>query len=579
MSSEKPDQPQDARPDADDAQPGAAAGPQRRRADEHGIEDPSPADNAAPDPVNHNEPGQAIKDHMRFGENPVSARNEGQEGGEAAPAKPAANDKAGDEGAELDGKKAAEADGQPEDKDGAQERKADEQKSEQEPTSKPDDKPDGATAADDGRDDEDKKPPGKRRFWLVALIAGGLFVVLLLVGIIPRIKKSQERKKAARATLIAKPVVRVLPAVKAPDTTRLELPANTRANRETYLFARVDGYVEAWYADIGARVRRGQLLARIATPELDQRVTEARANAELARTSYNRLRSVALPGAISRQELDQGRAQYEAQRAILNQLLAQRSFRLVTAPFSGIVTERNVELGGLIAVSNAAGSQLFKLEQTDTLRAFVNVPQNFTPSIRRGLTADVIVPEFPDKPFPGRVSRDAGALAPDTRTLLTEVKVPNRQEQLKPGVFALVRFRVPRTAPSVVISANALVPSGLEPRVVVVRNQKVYYQPIVPGRDFGDEVEVTKGLKGGELLVINPSETLRDGLAVEVRQAEAGKDAKGKKGPPEGPEPLYDPDRPRQSLPVDKKPAGPEDAQAARSAGKPQGRESAQRKP
>jgi RND family efflux transporter MFP subunit len=304
----------------------------------------------------------------------------------------------------------------------------------------------------------DGQKPRRKRLWLILLGIGGFFVVLLLVGIIPRIKKDRERKKAARATLIAKPVVQVLAAVKAPDTTRVELPANTRANRETYLFARTPGYVEAWYADIGARVRRGQLLALVATPELDQRVAEARANQELARTSYNRLRSIELPGAISQQELDQGRAQFEAQRAILNQLLAQRNFRRVTAPFSGLVSERNVEVGALVSTSNAEGSQLFKLEQTDTLRAFVNVPQNFVPSIRRGLRADVIVPEFPDRPFAGRVSRSSGALTADTRTLLTEVKVPNPDEQLKPGIFALVRFKLPQTAPSVVISANALVP-------------------------------------------------------------------------------------------------------------------------
>ncbi|RTQ50755.1 efflux RND transporter periplasmic adaptor subunit [Hymenobacter gummosus] len=573
MSADKPDKPSPDRPDEDDAPAGDAAGQPRRHADEHGIDDPAPADDhAAPDPVNHNEPGQAIKDHMRFGENPVSERKDEPEDGKADPAKAGADDKPDETGTES-GKtqKTSETDDKPEEKDAERQKtKAAEKPKQESDAEKTERESDAQTEpkSDDEKASGQPKPRSKRRFWLVASIVGGLFVVLLLVGIIPRIKKNQERKKAARATLIAKPVVRVQPAVKAPDTTRLELSANTRANRETYIFARVDGYVEAWYADIGARVRKGQLLALIATPELDQRVTEARANAELARTSYNRLRSVVLPGAISRQELDQGRAQYEAQRAVLNQLLAQRNFRRVTAPFSGIVTERNVELGGLIAVSNAEGSQLYKLAQTDTLRAFVNVPQSFTPSIRRGLGADVIVPEFPDKPFPGRVSRDAGALAPDTRTLLTEVKVPNPREQLKPGVFALVRFRVPRTAPSVVISANALVPSGLEPRVVVVRNQKVYYQPIEPGRDFGDEVEVTKGLKGGELLVINPSETLRDGLAVEVRRAEAGKDnkGKGKKDKPEGPEPLYEPDRPRQSLPVDKQPGGPsrQGAQAAR---------------
>lgn len=512
-------------PDDDAAQPHGEAHPNEHQEPEgEGAPDHEPDDegddNAAPDSVNHNDPAQAVKDHMRFGENPITKREEDKE-------------------EQPEAEQADRPDGKTEEAktDSAADKKEDQDNEKAEP--------DPA--------DADQKPRSKKRFWWVLLAIGGLFVVLLLVGIIPRIKKNKERKEAARAKLIEKPVVQVLPAVKAPDTTRLELPANTRANRETYLFARTDGFVEAWYTDLGARVRRGQLLALIATPELDQRVTEARANLALARTSYNRLRSIELPGAISQQELDQGQAQYEAQRAILNQLLAQRNFRRVVAPFSGIVTERNVEVGALVSVSNAEGGQLFKLEQTDTLRAFVNVPQSYTPSIRRGLTADVIVPEFPDQPFPGRVARDAGALAPDTRTLLTEVKVPNRDGRLKPGIFALVRFQLPRTSPSVVISANALVPSGVVPQVVVVKNQKVYYQNIEPGRDFGDQVEVTKGLQGGELLVINPSEILRDGLAVEVRKAKSGKDEKGgSKNKPEGPEPLYDPDRPRASLPVDK---------------------------
>ncbi|WBA44014.1 efflux RND transporter periplasmic adaptor subunit [Hymenobacter canadensis] len=512
-----PDKPTAAEPEANDAASSTGSGRQDPQGEagqrpESTDRTKTPADN-----VNHNDPDQAIKDHMRFGEQDEKPKAEDDT--------PAA------------GEQAPDSTDKPEDPD------------------KPDDPEKSDEKAGADQDPGAKKPRSKRRLGFILLGIGGFFVLLLLVGILPRIQKARARKKAAGAMLIAKPVVQVLAAKKGPDTTRVELPANTRANRETYLFARTDGYVEAWYADIGARVREGQLLALIATPELDQRVTEARANQELARSSYNRLRSIELPGAISRQELDQGRAQYDAQRAILNQLLAQRSFRRVTAPFSGIVTERGVEVGALVSTSNAEGSQLFKLEQTDTLRAFVNVPQNYVPSIRPGLLADFIVPEFPDRPFPGRVSRNSGALATDTRTLLTEVKIPNPKDELKPGIFALVRFQLPQANPGVIISANALVPSGLESKVVVVRNKKVYFQTIEPGRDFGDQIEVSKGLRGGELLVINPSEALRDGLAVEVRQAESGKDEKKGQGEdkdkPKGPEPLYDPDRPRVSLPVD----------------------------
>ena len=462
---------------------------------------------AADDGVNHNSPEQAVRDHMHFGESESREEKKEREAAEAAAREKAEKSKKSDDN-------------------------------------------------EDSEDDEDsgKKPKStsKRKFWLVMLLVGGLFGVLLLVGLLPRLKKDKARKAEARAAANALPVVTVEPAKKAPDTTRVELPANTRSNRETYVFARTNGFVQAWYADIGRKVRRGQLLAVVATPELDQQVTQARANLNLARTTYDRLRNIELPGAISRQELDQGQAQYEAQRAIVNQLLAQQAFKRVTAPFAGIVTQRSIEVGSLVSTSNAEGTQLFKLEQTDTIRAFVNVPQNFVPSIRTGLPAAVIVPEFPDRTFTGHVSREAGALVPETRTLLTEVKVPNREQLLRPGIFAQVRFQVPRTGPSVVISANTLVPGGLEQRVVMVRDKKIHYQVIEPGRDFGDALEVVKGLEGGEQLVVNPTENLREGQEVEVRRPKEEKKPGSPAGAkPKTPDPLYNPNRPRVSTPGD----------------------------
>ncbi|RZK86585.1 MAG: efflux RND transporter periplasmic adaptor subunit, partial [Hymenobacter sp.] len=257
--------------------------------------------------------------------------------------------------------------------------------------------------------------------------------------------------------------------------TSVTLPADLRSQHETELFARVNGFVQNWTTDIGQHVRRGQVLATIATPEIDQQIAQAQANLALARTSYGRLQSVALPGAISKQELDAGRAQYTAQQAVVKQLQAQRSFRQVVAPFSGTVTQRNVDVGTLVTGGNATGTQLFKVEQTDTLRAFVDVPQNFVPSIKRGLKAQVLVPEFPDRPFQGVVSRDAEALDPQTRTLRTEVRLPNHNNQLRPGTYGQVRFDLPQTAPTVLISANALVPSGTEQKVVVVQDGKIHF--------------------------------------------------------------------------------------------------------
>ncbi|WP_052732297.1 efflux RND transporter periplasmic adaptor subunit [Hymenobacter terrenus] len=393
----------------------------------------------------------------------------------------------------------------------------------------------------------DSNSSGSGRFWLlifvVLLVFGGLF----LLGYVPRHKQEKARDAEARQTATETPTVTVIPAKAAPDTTTVTLPADTRSLRETFVFARANGFVKSWSADIGQHVRAGQVLAEITTPELDQQIAEARANLGLARTSYSRLAGVALPGAISKQELDAAQAQYAAQRAGVQQLLAQQGFRRVTAPFSGIVTQRNVEVGSLVSSNNAPGSQLFKIEQTEKLRAFVQVPQNFAPAIKNGLAADYLVPEFAGRAFSGKVVRDAGALAPDTRTLLTEVQVPNPRGELRPGSYAQVRFHLPRKAASVIIPANALVPGGTDSRVATVREGKIHYQPITIGRDFGNQLEVPQGLQGGELLVLNPAETLTEGAAVQTKAFTPPNKPAGP--PPALPRP-NDPDAPRVSSPV-----------------------------
>ncbi|WP_151089017.1 efflux RND transporter periplasmic adaptor subunit [Hymenobacter baengnokdamensis] len=389
---------------------------------------------------------------------------------------------------------------------------------------------------------------GTGRFWLVILVLLIVFGILFAVGMLPRLKHNKARDEESHALATAKPVVTVIPAKAAPDTTTITLPADLRSNHETFVFARVNGFVQSWTSDIGKHVRKGQVLATIATPELDQQIAQAQANLALARSSFNRLTSVTLPGAVSQQEVDAGRAQYAAQGAAVKQLQAQRAFRQVIAPFSGIVTQRNVDVGTLVTGGNATGTQLFKIEQTDTLRAFVDVPQNYVPGIRRGQRADVLVPEFPTQPFEGHVARDAGALDAQTRTLRTEVVLVNhgQKRQLRPGVYAQVRFRVPQTTPSVLISANALVP-GIDSKVAMVQDGKIHYQPLVLGRDFGSTLEVTQGLKGGELLVINPTENLTEGLEVATKAAPKPKAPAGP--PPAKPRP-NDPDAPRVSSPL-----------------------------
>ncbi|MCC3152296.1 efflux RND transporter periplasmic adaptor subunit [Hymenobacter sp. BT770] len=386
-----------------------------------------------------------------------------------------------------------------------------------------------------------------RRFWLIILIVLAVFGGLFLLGYMPRHSREKARDNEASQNAAAAPTVTVVAAQAAPDTTTLTLPADTRSNRETFVFARANGYVKSWSADIGQKVKAGQVLAEVTTPELDQQIAEARATLGLARTSYNRLAGIGLPGAISKQELDAAQAQYAAQRAGVQQLLAQQAFRRVTAPFSGIVTQRNVEVGSLVNSSNTPGSHLYKLEQTDKLRAYVQVPQNFAPAIKPGLTADFLVPEFPGRVFAGRVVREAGALDANTRTLLTEVEVPNPRGELRPGSYAQVRFQLPRTSPGVLIPANALVPGGTDVRVATVQDGKIHYQPITTGRDFGSQLEVAQGLKGGELLVLNPAETLTEGQAVQTRDY---KPAPKPAGPPPAKPRPNDPDAPRVSSPA-----------------------------
>ena len=393
----------------------------------------------------------------------------------------------------------------------------------------------------------DTTSSGSGRFWLLILVVLAVFGGLFLLGYLPRHKQEKARDAEAHQLAGAAPTVTVVAARAAPDTTTLTLPADTKSSRETFVFARANGFVKSWSADIGQKVHAGQVLAEVTTPELDQQIAEARATLGLARSSYTRLAGVALPGAISRQELDAARAQQTAQQAGVQQLLAQQGFRRVTAPFSGTVTQRNVEVGSLVSSSNAPGSQLFKLEQTDKLRAFVQVPQNFAPAIRAGQLADFLVPEFPGRRFAGRVVRNAGALDASTRTLLTEVQVPNGRGELRPGSYAQVRFHLPRTAPAVIIPANALVPGGTDTRVATVRAAKIHYQPIVTGRDFGAQLEVVQGLKGGELLVLNPAETLAEGEAVHTKAFTPP--AKPAGPPPAKPRP-NDPDAPRVSSPL-----------------------------
>jgi len=371
----------------------------------------------------------------------------------------------------------------------------------------------------------------KRRYGLTLAVP---LAALLATGVAPRI--------AARRTLDAAPgaaaavtTVAVVAARRADTTTRLLLPGTIQGRQQTPIYARTGGYVVRWTADIGARVRDGQLLAEIASPELDEELGQARAQLaetrtglNLARTTLDRYLAMAADSVITRQELDERQAASDAavgaverEDANVRRLLELQRFRSVRAPFPGVITARNVSLGSLITVGggsaavDGAASPLFEIAQSDTVRVGVNVPQTYAPGVAPGQRAELVLREFPSRPWAGRVARTAGALDPASRTLRVEVEVPNPDGALLPGMYAQVRFVAKRTDPPLEIPATALLLGPDGPRVAVVDSAgRVHRVPVEVGRDLGPTVELLSGVPEGSSLVLDAPESLAENALV-----------------------------------------------------------------
>ncbi|WP_128544491.1 efflux RND transporter periplasmic adaptor subunit [Larkinella soli] len=355
-----------------------------------------------------------------------------------------------------------------------------------------------------------------KRIWLW-LVPIGLILLFVFVGIIPRIRNTQELKAEADEEKNRQPLVTAVPVAHSTDTTGLMLPGQIMPFRETPVFARTQGFLKRRFVDLGAGVRSGQVLATIDAPELDQELIRARADLRLAQSNLERLKSVTLPGAISQQDLDNRQATFEMNQANLRRLEALKALQEIRAPFTGIITARNAEVGNLVTAGNGAGLPLFTISQLDTLRVFVDVPQTFYQLVRVGMPASVTIPEL-SKTFRGRVVRTSGTLRSESRTLLAEVAIPNRNKELVAGLYGQVKFDMRATNPPVLIPANTLLITSEGPRVVVVQPNKVLrFQPITLGRDYGTTLEVLGGLRGQEQLVINPNDRLQDGQQVRVK--------------------------------------------------------------
>lgn len=372
-----------------------------------------------------------------------------------------------------------------------------------------------------------------------ARLAVLIVLVLLIAGAFALMRRLTERHALAKETeTLAVPTVSVMKPGVEPTTDELVLPAQLQPYVESAIFARTNGYLLRWTKDIGSHVKKGDLLAEIDTPEIDQELSQAKASRQqieaqlqLAKSTAERWTNLRKTDSVSQQEADQqvsayaqAQANLAAANANVRRLEQLESFKRVYAPFDGVITRRNTDVGALIAAgSNTQGKELFDIAQFDPLRVYVNVPQINSPSIRRGMPAYIDLREFPGQKFSGKIVRTADAIDPGTRTLLTEVDVPNKEGRLLPGSYAQVHFAVPVQTTRISVPVNALLFRSEGPRVAVVgSDSKVHLKPVTIGRDFGTKVEILDGLQATDQIVVNPADSLEEGQQVNIKTGGAG---------------------------------------------------------
>ena len=371
-----------------------------------------------------------------------------------------------------------------------------------------------------------------RRAWLFLGIIGIGAAGAAAAGTWPRLHVRAALAETTRSIDQGRRSVTVVSPSRAKAVAEVRLPGSTSALQETIIYARTSGYIAGLNVDIGDRVKAGQLLATIASPDVDQQLNEARARREeghtnlaLALSRLNRLKSVSATGAVSAQQLDDAHALYNSQLAaqrvsdnVVSRLETDQSYQKVVAPFDGIVTKRNIELGSLItAGSGTTVSSLFELQQQTTMRVFIDVPQSWAPSITPGMTAAVELREFPTENFQAKVVRTSSALDPSTRTLRTELHLPNTDGRLMPGMYAQVKLALDNARGAMVIPSSTLVIDSAGVSVVTVDgHSRIARISVKLGRDFGREVEVVSGLTPDARLVVSPRDDLANGETVKV---------------------------------------------------------------
>lgn len=389
----------------------------------------------------------------------------------------------------------------------------------------------------DPADQEQPRTKGSRIFTILFVVV----IVLVILGAFTLFQRHTQYQALAKETeTLAIPTVAVIHASVESAEEDLVLPGAMQAYVESPIYARTNGYLKRWYHDIGSRVRQGDLLADIDTPEVDQQLSQARAdlntsqaNANLSKITATRYQELIKTDGVSKQEVDNAVGDLEAKvanvksaEANVRRLEELESFKHIYAPFSGVITKRSVDTGTLINAGNGGASQeLFVLAQTDPIRVYVSVPEAYAPSIRAGLGAYLELTQYPGQKFQGKVVRTAESIDPGTRTLLTEVDVPNHTGALLPGGYAQAHLQVKVTGARLAVPVNALIfrSEGLR-AIVVDSNHRAHLRAITVGRDYGTTLEVLQGLAASDWIVLNPADSLDDGQEVRVKEI-AQKDA------------------------------------------------------
>src|SRR6202049_3014570 len=396
--------------------------------------------------------------------------------------------------------------------------------------------------------EQDSGPPhpvgerakSSRKHWLAPAIILLVVVALLISGILSRVRHRAILRTEASQMPVT-PVSVVLPKRTAP-TDEIVLPANVQPFITSPIYAQATGYLKEWNFDIGAHVKKGLLLAVIQSPEVDQQLQQARsnlltaqANLELASITKTRYQGLLKSNAVSQQDADNAVGSYNANKAIVEadkaaveQYSALVSFEKIYAPFDGVITARNTDIGDLInsGSGGVAKTDLFDMAQPRTLRVYVNVPEEYSQGVKVGMTADLSLAEFPGRKFQGKLVRTAEAINQTTRTLLIEVDVANPTGALLTGSYTEVHLKIPTQASTLLLPVNTLIFRSEGLHVGVVKDGKVVLTAVTPGHDFGNEIEIVSGLNPNDQVIVNPPDSIVHGQQVQVVQATLPGDTK-----------------------------------------------------